>query len=304
MSSTFNPRGSGDWSQAFTRAETYLGNKGNRPLQNNTRLIRADADAIAVVLHNTAVVTYRRDGTFVIYGGGWNSVTTKDRIRGWSPANPHSDGSGGWVVGYTGELTAARVQKCRSCKGRGRWMAADYCYGRTYAPHAVDGMWRHETRPCEHGQTERHATGESERVCYRCDGAGRVDYGSKPVPVTVTASDPFTVDSSGTYRGLADVVHAPSNGYPPSKSTTYSGWNYVPAASTPDTYGAELVDSLAAVLPDIRARVANPVSGLVYELSSVVIDLNDSRGWTREQIADWLDTLDLDLRFPVDVGTD
>jgi hypothetical protein len=29
------------------------------------------------------------------------------------------------------------------------------------------------------------------------------------------------------------------------------------------------------------------------------VSLNDSHGWTRERIAEWLETLDLDLRFPV-----
>lgn len=32
-------------------------------------------------------------------------------------------------------------------------------------------------------------------------------------------------------------------------------------------------------------------------LINVIIHLNDNHEWTRTQIADWLDTLDLDLRF-------
>jgi hypothetical protein len=38
-------------------------------------------------------------------------------------------------------------------------------------------------------------------------------------------------------------------------------------------------------------EVKNPVTLEDDELYSVIIYLNDSAGWTREQIADWLDTL-------------
>lgn len=36
----------------------------------------------------------------------------------------------------------------------------------------------------------------------------------------------------------------------------------------------------------------NPVNGTKDNLASIIIDLNDTHQWTREQIADWLDTLD------------
>jgi hypothetical protein len=306
--SSFKPYSAGigsvDWTQAFERAEEYLGAKSNRPLQNNTRLVRVTTDAISVVLHNTSVVTYHRSGEFTIYGGGWNSVTTKARIREWSPIRSLYSVDGAWVVGHTGETTAPRVQKCRTCKGRARWMETDYCYGKRYV---WDGPTNQGYQPCEHGQTERHATGESERACYRCNATGTVDYGSKPVPITVTASQAFTVDTEGTYLGLADPVHAPMNGYPPSAKYSHSSgyyghsfpYNPPASSSTPDTYGAELVDSLAEILPNVRAMVRHPVTTSPVTLERAIVSLNDSHGWTRERIAEWLETLDLDLRFPV-----
>lgn len=39
-------------------------------------------------------------------------------------------------------------------------------------------------------------------------------------------------------------------------------------------------------------------SGLM-RLECVIIHLNDERGWTREAVADWLDTLEIDLSFKV-----
>lgn len=50
-------------------------------------------------------------------------------------------------------------------------------------------------------------------------------------------------------------------------------------------------------LPGIRKLVKHPVLKIDYYLEDAIINLNDSYKWTREQIADWLETLDIDLRF-------
>lgn len=34
-----------------------------------------------------------------------------------------------------------------------------------------------------------------------------------------------------------------------------------------------------------------------WTLEMIIIDLNDNHGWTREQVADWVETLDIDIRF-------
>lgn len=323
----------------FQSAEKFIAggrSKTDRPVANNTRLRRIDDDSIALVLHSTAVVTYHRDGTYTIYGGGWNTVTTKARIKDYSPARPSSDGHNGWAVGWTGEITPPRVQKCRTCKGRGRWMADDECYGPrmwgdTYCPggrteyavpytHSTTGdftsNWdehsasryvvpclhgkeeRHPTEPCGHDEWKRHVYGQSERECYRCKGEGIVDYGSNRVPITVDASTPYRVNSDGEY--LESLPYAPNagDGYSPKKSTHYYG---VPIAAKPagPHIGSDLADDLAAILPDLEAQVKHPVSGDRASLRTTIVSLNDTHHWSRERVADWLDTLDLNLRFPV-----
>lgn len=52
-----------------------------------------------------------------------------------------------------------------------------------------------------------------------------------------------------------------------------------------------------ALLPGLNETVKHPVNGSHSKLRSVIINLNDVECWTREEIADWLETLDVDLRF-------
>ena len=56
----------------------------SRKLQNNTYLQRRGQD-IAVRLHSTDVVTFHPNGDVSLASGGWDTITTKDRIRSYSP---------------------------------------------------------------------------------------------------------------------------------------------------------------------------------------------------------------------------
>lgn len=46
-----------------------------------------------------------------------------------------------------------------------------------------------------------------------------------------------------------------------------------------------------------RQHVRHPVTGKGEALRGVIMSLNDRHGWTREQIADWLETLDIDINM-------
>lgn len=54
-------------------------------------------------------------------------------------------------------------------------------------------------------------------------------------------------------------------------------------------------------LPGLDEIVTHPESGTKQSVKDIIIFLNDRSKWTREEIADWLDTLDLDLKFKVDI---
>lgn len=53
-------------------------------LENNTVAVRRP-DGIAVRLHETDVVTFRDDGTVVLDSGGWDTLTTRDRLHRYAP---------------------------------------------------------------------------------------------------------------------------------------------------------------------------------------------------------------------------
>ena len=72
----------------FAGWRNVLGNKDGRVIGNNTRVMFADADSydpVAIRLHSTNVVTFYRDGRIVLDSGGWQTVTTKDRMNSVLP---------------------------------------------------------------------------------------------------------------------------------------------------------------------------------------------------------------------------
>ena len=56
-----------------------------KPLENNTRLYEREDGKFAVKFHAVDVVTINPDGTYTLANGGWNTVTTLQRIRQFAP---------------------------------------------------------------------------------------------------------------------------------------------------------------------------------------------------------------------------
>lgn len=57
-----------------------LGDKPGRKIANNTYLERRTPDSVAIRLHWTDIVTFHADGHIVLDDGGYQSVTTKERM--------------------------------------------------------------------------------------------------------------------------------------------------------------------------------------------------------------------------------
>lgn len=48
---------------------------------------------------------------------------------------------------------------------------------------------------------------------------------------------------------------------------------------------------IANMLPGVNNIVEHPVSGKEQRLFDIIINLNDNHNWSREKVADWIDTL-------------
>lgn len=66
--------------------------------------------------------------------------------------------------------------------------------------------------------------------------------------------------------------------------------------------GHVVVNDLSRLLPGLRSRVDCPLAECngSWRVQKMIVHLNDNHLWTRGQIADWLESLDVDLSFPVD----
>ena len=60
-------------------------NAKRRKVGNNTYAEILHDDTVAIRLHNTDVVKINPNGTYTLNSGGWQTVTTKDRINQYSP---------------------------------------------------------------------------------------------------------------------------------------------------------------------------------------------------------------------------
>lgn len=75
--------------QTYQDAADALGSRDMRKIGNNTWL-QADGDDIQVILHETAIVTFKRDGSVVLNSGGWNTPTTRGRMSKFIEARSSS----------------------------------------------------------------------------------------------------------------------------------------------------------------------------------------------------------------------
>jgi len=65
----------------YTETREALNDRDSRKIANNTTLVDLGDGSIGLRLHSTCVVTFNADGSLVLATGGWQTVTTKDRIN-------------------------------------------------------------------------------------------------------------------------------------------------------------------------------------------------------------------------------
>lgn len=60
-------------------------NSNRRKVGNNTYAEILHDNSVGIMLHSTYVVKIHEDNTYTLQTGGWQTVTTKDRINQYSP---------------------------------------------------------------------------------------------------------------------------------------------------------------------------------------------------------------------------
>jgi len=205
---------------SYAKWNTYLQSgrdKNERPMPrgttgaSNARVSRYPGDgsgAIRLRLHWTDVVTLYPDGSEVINTGGWHTQLTMRFLSEHSSARVFSERGQLFVRTSTPEVTAPRVTKCRTCHGARQLPAtcyAQWCH--VWGPSCEHGQRETHRVPCEHGQLRSHQHGHHE--CWRCHGAGRVDYGSREVHYAWDGG-PLRIDADGEPVGPpAPVISSP-----------------------------------------------------------------------------------------------
>lgn len=80
-------------------------NHSSRKLANNTYLKRRDGNDIAILFHETDVVTFHANGTLTLNSGGYLTRSTKDRMNYADGVYLYTDG-GRWYVSIEKQLSA------------------------------------------------------------------------------------------------------------------------------------------------------------------------------------------------------
>jgi hypothetical protein len=71
-----------DLPTTYNEASELLGESSSKTIANNTRLHRMSERSIGLELHDTVVVEFENGlGSLTLFTGGWQTVTTKQRIN-------------------------------------------------------------------------------------------------------------------------------------------------------------------------------------------------------------------------------
>lgn len=283
----------------YDSAVAYLAggrNKQSRPIANNTRVVTTGS-GVGIKFHSTVVVEYRPDNTIALNTGGWRTVTTRQRINKHVRINIQ-----GWCIHHpSDERTPAKIQKCRTCHGKGHHVRPCSGQERRYDWSEGYGRSRVTVEPCWHKRND--TTGFEAHVdtpaCYRCGGTGQADYGSKPIPTPMF--DGIVIGADGRVIPCVKATPYDTSGWSPGPHQYHAPHYKPPAPNGPSISGHVVLNTLRALLPGITTEVTCPACPGPYTapIENRVQHLNDTHHWTREAVADWLETLDVDLAFPV-----
>lgn len=82
--------------KTYSEALEKLNGRDRRKIDNNTYLEKR-AEDIAVKLHETDILTFKKSNDVVFNSGGWRTLTTKDRMNKYSPCAINQK-NGQWYI--------------------------------------------------------------------------------------------------------------------------------------------------------------------------------------------------------------
>ena len=80
----------------YQEAVTLIKNRNSKKLANNTYLLK-DGENFVIRLHETNIVTITPKNHYILNNGGWQTVTTKDRMNRYLPCNIYQE-KGLWYL--------------------------------------------------------------------------------------------------------------------------------------------------------------------------------------------------------------
>lgn len=90
----------------YNKADTLFQSAKNKakgkPIGRNTRLRQVSLDSFGIQYHSTIILLINRDGSYEYHNGGWDTITTKQRMNEYGPLSIFSI-KGEWFARYKGE---------------------------------------------------------------------------------------------------------------------------------------------------------------------------------------------------------
>jgi hypothetical protein len=111
---------------SYRDARERLNGRSRRHIARNTWLEVTSSGEIVLILHRTAILTFRRSGAVVYRTGGWQTITTKERLNRFGPLYVYSQRKQ-WRVRLRDSIIGIVADDARS------WLFAEgltYCRGR------------------------------------------------------------------------------------------------------------------------------------------------------------------------------
>jgi len=176
-----------DYSEAKRLHDSARNAGDGKPIANNTRVMKR-GDAYAIRFHRTDILTFGKDGSFTVNFNGWDTTTTRERVRRYLP-----DGYRIWTAPDPAQSTRwksksahlfrydANAPKRRVRRGRFKSVPEPYTYATwDYRPDPLACVCGHLLNqhmfggntlegPCT-GQAYRYHAGSIHRVPCDCPG--------------------------------------------------------------------------------------------------------------------------------------